>query len=114
MNLKIGDLKTAPLNYSQKVADGATFRTDRRCEVIVVANAPKYSVDSRQSLPAKALILSSTPAAFVSHIVGFSCLVDGEYPNFEPSAVNCYIRWVRKLKRYEERGGAPAETDGSG
>ena len=40
-----GDLKT-PLNYIQTIADGATLRTDRRCEVIVVANASKYSVDS--------------------------------------------------------------------
>ena len=38
---KIGDLKTLP---SKK--NGATLRIDRRCEVTVVANAPKYSVDS--------------------------------------------------------------------
>ena len=39
---KIGDLKTPPLNYSQTVTDGATLGIDRHCEVIVVANAPKY------------------------------------------------------------------------
>ena len=38
--------KTSPSNYGQTVADGATLWIDRRCEVIVVANAPKYSVDS--------------------------------------------------------------------
>ena len=42
----IGDLKTPPLNYCQTVADGATFWSDGRCEIIVLANAPKYSVDS--------------------------------------------------------------------
>ena len=43
---KIGDLKTPPLNYGQMIADGATPLIDRRCKVIVVANAPKYSVNS--------------------------------------------------------------------
>ena len=43
---RIGDLKTPSLNYSQTVADGATLGIDRHCEVIVVANAPKYSVDA--------------------------------------------------------------------
>ena len=38
---KIGDLKTPPLNYSQTEEFGATLWTDRRCEVIVVASAPK-------------------------------------------------------------------------
>ena len=33
---KIGDLKTPLLNYGQTVADGATFCTDRRCEVIII------------------------------------------------------------------------------
>ena len=38
---KIGDLKTPPSNYGQTAADGTTLWSDRRCEVIVVANAPK-------------------------------------------------------------------------
>ena len=42
---KIGDLKNLFLNYGQTVADVATLYTDGRCEVIVVANAPKYSAD---------------------------------------------------------------------
>ena len=36
-------VKTPPSNYSQTVADGATLWIDRRCEIVVVANAPKYS-----------------------------------------------------------------------
>ena len=43
---KIGDIKTPPLSSGQAVADGATLLTDWHCEVIVVANAPKHSVDS--------------------------------------------------------------------
>ena len=34
------------LNYGQTAADGATLGTERRCEVIVVASALKYSFDS--------------------------------------------------------------------
>ena len=37
----------ADVSYGQTEADGATLRIDRRCEVIEVANTPKYSVDSR-------------------------------------------------------------------
>ena len=43
---KIWDLKLPPSNCGQTAADGATLGTGRRCEVIVVANVPKYSVDS--------------------------------------------------------------------
>ena len=44
----IGDHKTSALKYGQTVADVATLWIDRRCEVTVglVANAPKYSMDS--------------------------------------------------------------------
>ena len=39
---KLWITKTPTLNYSHTVADGATLRIFRRCEVIVAANAPKY------------------------------------------------------------------------
>ena len=43
---KTGSFKTSPSNYGQMVADWATLWFYRRCEVIVIANAPKYSMDS--------------------------------------------------------------------
>ena len=71
LNSKIGDLKTYPLTYGHTIADGVTLLTDRRCEVIVVANSPKYSVYSYYNLPAKNL--SSTSAALVPQFMCFSC-----------------------------------------
>ena len=53
-----------PLNCGQTVTNGATCWIDRRSDVIVVANAPKYSVKSD---------LSGISAAYVPQFVGFSC-----------------------------------------
>ena len=60
----------SPSNYGQMVADGATLWIDRRCEVVVVANASKYSVVSH-CLPTK--IVSSISAALIPQFVGFCC-----------------------------------------
>ena len=54
---KFGDLKTPHLNYCQAVADGAKLCIDGRREVIVVANAPKYSVDSHYVVLGKTFFL---------------------------------------------------------
>ena len=43
---KIEALATSLLGYDQTVADAATLWIDKR-EVIAVANAPKFSLDSR-------------------------------------------------------------------
>ena len=44
---KIGDLKTAALYYGQTVVGRAARGIGiRRCTCILVANSPKYSVDS--------------------------------------------------------------------
>ena len=61
------DLKTLPLHYDQTVADEATFAIVRRCEVIVVGNARKYSVDSPYACRLKKLDrLSSTTCGLFS------------------------------------------------
>ena len=57
---------TPPSNYCQTVADGVTLRIDRRREVVVDENAPKYSVES---LPVEKFV--SISAAIVPQIVGF-------------------------------------------
>ena len=43
------DPNYTPSKYSQAVADGATLVIVRRCEVTVVADASKYSVNSHMS-----------------------------------------------------------------
>ena len=58
-----GSSITNPLNY------GATL--DMHCEVIVVANAQKYSVDLHYVCRQKNLL--STLAALVPQFVGLSC-----------------------------------------
>ena len=70
---KIGDLKTPSSNFGQTLADVATLWIDRHCEVITVACAPKYSVDSHYVCLLKNL--SCTWAAVVQQFVGFSCFV---------------------------------------
>ena len=64
-----GDLKTPPLNYCKTVADAATLWSDRRCEIIAVANAPKYSVDR-----AGKFRHSRRPGDDRSKYIGFSVL----------------------------------------
>ena len=68
---KIWDLKTPPLNYGQMDADEAIVWIDRRCEIIVVANAPKCSLNSHKNL--RATKFASTLAVLVPQFVGFSC-----------------------------------------
>ena len=46
LTAKFRDLKSPLKKYGQTAADGVTLWIDRRCEVIIVANALKYSVDS--------------------------------------------------------------------
>ena len=64
-------VKTWHWNCGQTVADGATLWSVRRCEIIVVANTPKYWVDSRYKVCR--LKIGSTSAALVPQYVGFSC-----------------------------------------
>ena len=62
-----GSQRPPPSNYGQTVADGITFWIDRRCQVIAVANVPKYSMDSHYVCRQNR---SSTSAAFVPQFVG--------------------------------------------
>ena len=64
------DLKTPPLNYNHTVADEATLSSDGRCEVIVVADASKYSVDLHHVCR-----LNNLSTSAFTQFMGFSCLI---------------------------------------